>query len=332
MQDIGELNVDPDHIKNHISDIDITLLNNWETLLNKQYARKNYNALNTLSKITSSQVKQQIVLFSDDNATTSTLKRFLTDLKNTTGFITFMNKTENLEFAKAFVGHKQTPACSAKDYEVVTDGEILKVNAPISSTLQDKIKEWLKYTYDVTVRQDYFTKGKDFETYVSNLLKNYSQIPGANPESQTLSEDIRNKAAIIFTAGSQGSSPNNYRVLTQVQFCLPNKSCNDARGYFTADLVFFKYDNNNNIVDIIFADTKLSPGTELTSNQRDAKNAIASPANNFIMRSDTRFTDYLGVDLPSGKELKKGETYTVSKFFEIHGNGNGTYSPGGIIK
>jgi Fibronectin type III domain len=160
--------------------------------------------------------------------------------------------------------------------------------------------------------------GKDFEDYVKLQLKSKTgklwddlvqQMPGSN---------TADKLADL----------NSRKILEQVQFCLPGKSvpCNNAGDYFVADFVLVKYNANNQIVDMIVADAKLSLTTPLTKGQKAAKDGAGGVLN---VKAEKK-VDIFGQELGDLQKLSANKQIVQQKFVEIHGNGAGAYATGGI--
>jgi hypothetical protein len=300
-----------------ISKLNDDMLNAWEYLYRIHdtkaiNARKMIYTLDVFSRITTS-AKSKIVLYTDNESgsSTSTLKAFCLDVKSTTDFVKIISERQDI--VNSFLGHKPTVYTNAK-YENITDDDILKPLSTISLTLQNKINYWIKYSEDIAQMQDNFQKGKTFETYIIDVIKNKSDPALISSLEQEIGNTVDDPSI---------------RILSQAYFCLPNENCNGQKGYFIADLVFLKYNASNIIEKMIVADIKLSQGTNLTSNQEVAKLAVNSPFKIKTIPNGGR--DIKNVLLPVSTYLV-GTSILMTKFIEIHGNGNGTYSQGGIIK
>lgn len=223
-------------------------------------ARKNRNTLVQFGKLKDN-VKTEIVQLTDKSATESTLIEFCLDLKNTDGFTSFLNDPNYLIYANGFLGYRNDSRHNYKpeDYEVLTD-EI--TNLGLSQTLENMIGNWLDHAADVTNRNGYFKKGKQFENWVAIHLSN-----DQSPTYQSL------KAAFV----ADGWNLDEYSIYRQVYFCINGSTtatCTDEGSYFIADFVFVKEvvdPVNGNYLDVKIADTKLSSGTSFTKNQNDSK-------------------------------------------------------------
>ncbi len=76
------------------------------------------------------------------------------------GFTDFINK--HIEFAKGFVGHKQSVIYTPEQYELLTPETIEEI--PLNSELQKTINDWLQYSKEdakgyLKTMMDFFTPG-----------------------------------------------------------------------------------------------------------------------------------------------------------------------------
>ena len=249
-------------LRNNLGKIDNKVIATWKLLYEnkKEYALKDWNTLVQFGKLNDN-VKVEIVQFTDASATKSTLIKFCNDLKNTNGFIDFLNNPNHLIYANGFLGYRNDSQHNHKpeDYEVLTD-EI--VNLGISQTLQDMIGSWLDHAVDATNRNGYYKKGKDFENWIKGQLS--SNTSATYQQLKT-----------YFT--TEGWNLDDCSIYSQVYFCINGSTtatCTDEDSYFIADFVFVKEvvdPVSGNYLDVKIADTKLSAGTRLTKNQNNSK-------------------------------------------------------------
>lgn len=290
-------------LSTHIAEYSNATISNWNTLYDnkKEFARKDWNTLIQFDKL-NAQVKAEVLKFSDASNTQSTFKEFTTDLEKIPGFTDFINK--HIEFAKGFVGHKQSVIYTPEQYELLTPETIEEI--PLNSELQKTINDWLQYSKEDAKRRNYFKLGKDFEDAVEKSLK-YSD----SAEFQDLLEYIPDLG--------------ERQILSQVQFCINGGiSCNKEGEYFIADFVFIKKVKNNEggvDWDVVIADTKLSEGTSFTDNQKKAMGM-----NSYYVKSiKIPPTDIKGnnIELSAGNKVVRN--IVKEGFIKIYSNGQGVY-------
>ncbi|GAA3746669.1 hypothetical protein GCM10022422_33870 [Flavobacterium ginsengisoli] len=290
-------------LSTHISQYSNATITNWNTLYDnkKEFARKDWNTLIQLDKL-NKQVTAEILKFSDASNTQSTLKEFTGDLERVSGFVEFLNN--HIDYAKGFVGHKQSVVYTPEQYELLTPEKIEEV--PLNSELHDIIVEWVKYSKEDAKRQNYFKLGKDFEKAVETALK-YSD----SAEFQDLLEYIPDLG--------------ERQILSQVQFCInEGTSCTSEGQYFIADFVFIKKVKNafnEDEWDVVIADTKLSEGTSFTDNQKKAMGM-----NSYYLKSiKMPPTDIKGKNIEIQNGNKVFRNIVKNGFIKIYSNGQGVY-------
>jgi len=290
-------------LSTHIAQYGTATIANWNALYDnkKEFARKDWNTLIQFDKL-NAQAKAEVLKFSDASNTQSTLKEFTADLEKIPGFTDFVNK--HIEYAKGFVGHKQSVIYTPEQYELLTPETIEEI--PLNSELQKAINDWLQYSKEDAKRRNYFKLGKDFENAVEKYLK-YSD----SAEFQDLLEYIPDLG--------------ERQILSQVQFCINGGvSCNKEGEYFIADFVFIKKVKNaigQDVWDIVIADTKLSEGTSFTDNQKKAMGM-----NSYYVKSiKTPPTDIKGnnIELSAGDRVVRN--IVKEGFIKIYSNGQGVY-------
>lgn len=109
-----------------------------------------------------------------------------------------------------------------------------------------------------------------------------------------------------------------------MQFCLPGKTppCSAQGEYFVADQVWVKYDEFNEIVDMIIVDTKLSEKTTLSAGQAMAKQQ-AGKGSLAYKTQKSKDLDEFKTKLP--KEIEQGEQIQVKAFYKMYGDGNNQF-------
>lgn len=119
------------------------------------------------------------------------------------------------------------------------------------------------------------------------------------------------------------------KLVSQMHFCLPGLTppCNKQGEFFIADQVWIKYDEFDEIVDMIVVETKLSQNTGLTTGQTLAqqqagKGSLFSKVNNSISQ------DINKVKLP--RDIKQGTGIPLKSFYKLYGDGKNTFK--GITK
>jgi hypothetical protein len=146
--------------------------------------------------------------------------------------------------------------------------------------------------------------GRDFEISMLNFIK--ARTGAAFNKLATLVDDLADR-----------------KLLSQVQFCLPNKPvpCTAAGDYFIADQVWVKFDANDRIVDMVILDTKLSQGTGFSTGQTAAKNHVGD---NLTYKPNViREFDVNGLRLPSN--ISQGQSIKIKSFYKLYGDGAGNY-------
>lgn len=285
-------------LSSHIREYNTTTISNWSLFNNneKEFARKDWNSLLQIEKL-NDQAKTEILKFSDASNAKSTLKEFTADMNQVKGFTDFVNK--NIDFTKGFLGHKQKPIFEDTQYEYLSPEKITEI--PTGSELFQNIKAWLRYSEDQAKRQNNFEKGTAFEKYIEGQLKDSLSATYLHLKEK-------------FGKDQDGTYDLDHRsIYRQVKFCINKKSvCNDAGEYFIADFVFVREIKNPITGEVLslnvkIADSKLSPETDFTDNQK-----VATSLNNFTIKSISDKSHLKGNEIKtfvSGNDVKKQVTY-----------------------
>jgi len=119
------------------------------------------------------------------------------------------------------------------------------------------------------------------------------------------------------------------KLVEQMHFCLPGLTppCNKQGEFFIADQVWIKYDEFDEIVDMVVVETKLSQNTGLTTGQTLAQQQ-AGKGSLFYKPTNAKKTDINDILLP--KEIKQGTGIKLKDFYRLYGDGNKTFK--GITK
>lgn len=114
------------------------------------------------------------------------------------------------------------------------------------------------------------------------------------------------------------------KLISQMQFCLPGKMppCSAKGEYFIADQVWVKYNEFDEIVDMVIVDTKLSQNTALTKGQNIARQQAGNGSLAYKPKS-TILKDIDNNDLPS--EIKQGQQIQIKAFYKMYGDGNNQF-------
>ena len=323
LSDLEEITTNPEHIYNNVSKLNDKYLDAWQYLYDKHstnasFARKSIKGLEAISRL-NTLAKEQAILLSDlQSMQQSTLVKYCTDLVNTDGFIAFVNNRP--DFAKGFSGHKQISIYTNAQYEALTEDNELTVQPNSNVALIDAIKARLLYSEQQAQRFDNFAKGREFENYILDQLKNTNSVVYQDLLTNPL--DITRRVTDLAQR----------RILHSVYFCLPNKPnpCSGAKDYFIADFVLVKYDNDNKIMDMVILDSKLNADTKLTTNQGLAKLGVGGLLTVKSIGLLNPIIDINGVELLANTFIV-GKQIPQIKFLEIHGTGSSTsYTAGGI--
>ncbi|MFK8271314.1 hypothetical protein ACI76L_09950 [Capnocytophaga stomatis] len=114
------------------------------------------------------------------------------------------------------------------------------------------------------------------------------------------------------------------KLISQMQFCLPGKTppCSAQGEYFVADQVWVKYDDFDEIVDMVIVDTKLSEKTAFTTGQKLAQQQAGKgklaykPQSSIVKDLDKN-------DLP--KKIEQGQEIEIKAFYKMYGDGNNQF-------
>ena len=119
------------------------------------------------------------------------------------------------------------------------------------------------------------------------------------------------------------------KLVEQMHFCLPGLTppCNKQGEFFIADQVWIKYDEFDEIVDMVVVETKLSQNTGLTTGQTLAQQQ-AGKGSLFYKPTNAKKTDINDILLP--KEIKQGTGIKLKDFYRLYGDSNKTFK--GITK
>ena len=109
-----------------------------------------------------------------------------------------------------------------------------------------------------------------------------------------------------------------------MQFCLPGKKppCSAQGEYFVADQVWVKYDDFDEIVDMVIVDTKLSKKTAFTTGQKLAQQQ-AGKGSLAYKPVESRVEDIDFKKLP--KKIGQGQQIQVKAFYKMYGDGNNQF-------
>ncbi|MFJ1377558.1 hypothetical protein ACILPE_10410 [Capnocytophaga canimorsus] len=105
---------------------------------------------------------------------------------------------------------------------------------------------------------------------------------------------------------------------------MPGKTppCSAQGEYFVADQVWVKYDEFNEIVDMIIVDTKLSEKTTLSAGQAMAKQQAGKGSLAFKPQIPKELDEF-DVRLPA--KIEQGQKIQVKAFYKMYGDGNNQF-------
>jgi len=185
------------------------------------------------------------------------------------------------------------------------------------------IKEDPAYAFELSKESSSWTKwgksnffktitktGKEFELAILNKIK--TRIGKEYEALKKLVPDLDDR-----------------KLVEQMHFCLPGLTppCNKQGEFFIADQVWIKYDEFDEIVDMVVVETKLSQNTGLTTGQTLAQEQ-AGKGSLFYKPTNAKKTDINDILLP--KEIKQGTGIKLKDFYRLYGDGNKTFK--GITK
>jgi len=192
---------------------------------------------------------------------------------------------------------------SAKPADLTDKYKLIKDDPGNALEVAGENSEWADWS-----KKEFFKAktllGKQFEIDMLNRIK--TRIGEEYAKLLTLVDDLGER-----------------RLLSQVQFCLPgfDPPCKKAGEFFVADQVWVKFDANNNIVDMVIVDSKLSKDTGFTTGQNAAKNHVGGKLS-YKPNSPREFDiDYQR--LPS--DITQGTEIEIKSFYKLYGDGNGNY-------
>ncbi|MFK8296577.1 hypothetical protein ACI760_10370 [Capnocytophaga canimorsus] len=106
---------------------------------------------------------------------------------------------------------------------------------------------------------------------------------------------------------------------------MPGKTppCSAQGEYFVADQVWVKYDEFNEIVDMIIVDTKLSQNTALTKGQNIARQQAGNGSLAYKPKEIKSVDEITDTDLP--KKIHQGQQIKIKSFYKMYGDGNNQF-------
>ena len=108
-----------------------------------------------------------------------------------------------------------------------------------------------------------------------------------------------------------------------MQFCLPGftSPCSEKGQFFIADQVWIKYNSQNDIIDMVIVDTKLSKTTAFTYGQAKGKNGVGGKLT--YKPNDIKTYDALNIRLP--EEIKQDDEIPLRAFYKMYGDGRNKF-------
>ncbi|WP_040287963.1 hypothetical protein [Bizionia argentinensis] len=175
------------------------------------------------------------------------------------------------------------------------NGELIK------ETTDPKLLKWKDREFFKAVTK----KGNDFEIDMLNKVKTRTGV-----EYERLLKEI--------------PDIGERKLISQMQFCLPGFSppCNAKGEYFIADQVWIKFDEFEEIENMIIVDAKLSEKTALTSGQTAAKNQSGKGSLTY-KPIDSKIKDEIFQDLPT--RINQGDEIPIIGFYKLYGDGNSSF-------
>ena len=120
------------------------------------------------------------------------------------------------------------------------------------------------------------------------------------------------------------------KLVSQMHFCLPGLTppCNKQGEFFIADQVWIKYDEFDEIVDMIVVETKLSQNTGLTTGQTLAQQQAGKGSLSYKAEIPKINDEIMNVRLP--KSIDRGTQIPIKAFYKLYGDGKNIFK--GITK
>jgi hypothetical protein len=186
-------------------------------------------------------VKALVARFTDDNGS-STLAKFLDDC-NDTNFKNFVNDPQNLPFVRQMVAHKNDVLITITQDQLELVAETI-LNKPLTLELS-KVESWINRSANVN---KFLEKTADGVFY----------------GNRALTALLKNTDGLAAKLGITNIS--DYKIFNEVQLWV-----NESAGHFMkADIMLVKFNAQNEIVEVILIENKLSAGTLLTARQNIA--------------------------------------------------------------
>ena len=109
-----------------------------------------------------------------------------------------------------------------------------------------------------------------------------------------------------------------------MQFCLPGKKppCSAQGEYFVADQVWVKYDDFDEIVDMVIVDTKLSKKTAFTTGQKLAQQQAGKGKLAYKSKIAKESDEF---DIKLQKKIEQGQEIEIKAFYKMYGDGNNQF-------
>lgn len=274
----------------------IAMADSWIRLKSNSYVRTDATRFEVFQQLSES--NQVLIAKYTDESATSSLAGFLDDLDDE-----FLELIEgDSKYLECFLSHKEDTKWTLEQFEQFS--ESIKVEE--QSVLSTKVEKWIDHSSYVTQLGKVTEKGRIFENSMLNAVKNKN-----SREYIALAEKV--------------SDLGERKLLSQVQFCLPGfePPCTAKGEYFIADQVWVKYDDFDEIQDMIVVDAKLSEGTSLTSGQTTAKNQVGNDVGLRYKENYPIDNDILEVELPS--DINQGDEILIVGFYKMFGDGESTF-------
>ena len=120
------------------------------------------------------------------------------------------------------------------------------------------------------------------------------------------------------------------KLVSQMHFCLPGLTppCNKQGEFFIADQVWIKYDEFDEIVDMVVVETKLSQSTGLSTGQTLAQQQAGKGSLSYKAEIPKINDEIMNVRLP--KSIDRGTQISIKAFYKLYGDGKNTFK--GITK
>ena len=185
-----------------------------------------------------------------------------------------------------------------------------------------KLKEDAAYHWEVA-RSDGYQAGSRWEKWSQREFFKAVTKKGKEFELELLNKMKTRTGIEYVTLRNIVADLDERRLLSQVQFCLPGRSppCSMKGEFFIADQIWVKFDEFDEVVDMIVVDAKLSRGTNLTPGQTAAKNHVGGDLNYKPLK--TIEFDEVGDKLPN--EISQPRAIRLKGFYKAYGDGDKTF-------